>query len=300
MALAPDTVALSEPPPVEDVLAGGGSADDLRSLLDDLGGAAPRAVLKLDSWALHDLDVVRAALPGVPVALLVREPAAVLASHAALPGMQMIPGALGERRVRVAAAIATADDILDYRARVLAALYDRAAAERDVFALVCDYRDLVPAGLAKMAEAFGLAPLPEDGARRAAHPRRQAPRLPLRGTGSPGHGRGRRRRRALGGRAISAGDGWGSSVPDRVRLRLDFDPAPLVADMDALDAAEWIPHFNTQLYTGEWSGVALRSVGGKPGTLYPDTRRASAYADTPALARLPRAPRRARALRVPA
>jgi hypothetical protein len=161
MALAPDTVALSEPPPVEDVLAGGGSADELRTLLDELGGAAPRAVLKLDSWALHDLDIVRAALPGVPVALLVREPAAVLASHAALPGMQMIPGALGERRVRVAAAITTADDILDYRARVLAALYDRAATEGDAFAVVCDYRDLVPAGLAKMAEAFGLAPLPE-------------------------------------------------------------------------------------------------------------------------------------------
>jgi hypothetical protein len=166
MALAPDTVALSEPPPVEDVLAGGGSAQEraraLRTLLDELAGGAPRAVLKLDSWALHDLDVVRAALPGVPVVLLVREPAAVLASHAVLPGMQMIPGALDARRVRVGAEITTADDILDYRARVLAGLYDRAAAERDTFALVCDYRDLVPGGLAVMAERFGLDPLPAE------------------------------------------------------------------------------------------------------------------------------------------
>jgi hypothetical protein len=160
MALAPDTVAISEPPPVEDILAGGGSAEELRTLLDELAGGAPRAVLKLDSWALHDLDVVRAALPDVPVALLVREPAAVLASHAALPGMQMIPGALEERRVRVATEITTADDVLDYRARVLAALFDRAADDRDAFALVCDYRDLVPDGLTAMAEAFGLGTLP--------------------------------------------------------------------------------------------------------------------------------------------
>jgi len=162
MALAPDTVAISEPPPVEDVLAAGGGAEELRDLLDELAGGAPRAVLKLDSWALHDLDVIRAALPGVPVALLVREPAAVLASHAALPGMQMIPGALDARRVRVVADITTADDVLDYRARVLATLFDRALAERDAFAVVCDYRDLVPDGLTAMAEAFGLGTLPAE------------------------------------------------------------------------------------------------------------------------------------------
>jgi hypothetical protein len=164
MALAPGTVALSEPPPVEDVLAGGGSAAEraprLRTLLGELCGDAPRAVLKLDAWALHDLDVVRSALPGVPVALLVREPAEVLASHARLPGMHMIPGALDERRVRVTSEITTADDILDYRARVLAALLNRADAQRDAFALVCDYRDLVPDGLAAMARAFGLGALP--------------------------------------------------------------------------------------------------------------------------------------------
>jgi hypothetical protein len=163
MALAPETVVLSEPPPVEDILAGGGSAAErarrLRTLLDELCDA-PRGVLKLDAWALHDLDVVRAALPGVPVALLVREPAEVLASHARLPGMHMIPGALDERRVRVTARITTAADILDYRARVLAALLNHANAQRDAFALVRDYRDLVPDGLAAMAERFGLGELP--------------------------------------------------------------------------------------------------------------------------------------------
>jgi Aspartyl/Asparaginyl beta-hydroxylase len=78
-----------------------------------------------------------------------------------------------------------------------------------------------------------------------------------------------------------------SRVPDRLRLGLDFDPAPLVADMDALDAGEWVPHFNTRLYTGEWSGVALRSVGGKPGTLYPEHTANVDYADTPALGACP-------------
>jgi hypothetical protein len=74
-----------------------------------------------------------------------------------------------------------------------------------------------------------------------------------------------------------------SAVPDRVRLGLAFDPLPLIADMDTLDAAEWVPHFNTGIYTGEWSGVALRSVGGKPGTLYPDPTAAGGFADTPVL-----------------
>jgi hypothetical protein len=76
-----------------------------------------------------------------------------------------------------------------------------------------------------------------------------------------------------------------TAVPDRVRLGLAFDPAPMIADMEALDAGEWIPHFNTGIYTGEWSGVALRSVGGKAGTLYPDPTATGDFADTPVLRR---------------
>jgi len=73
----------------------------------------------------------------------------------------------------------------------------------------------------------------------------------------------------------------------RVRLPMTFDPRPLLADVERLDLAEWVPHFNTAYYEGDWSGVALRSVGGRPTQLYPDPAASEPYADTPTLARCP-------------
>jgi hypothetical protein len=77
------------------------------------------------------------------------------------------------------------------------------------------------------------------------------------------------------------------TVPDRVRLPLRFEIAPLEAEIDALGDEAWVPHFNQSVYEGEWSGVALRSVGGLDGQLYPDPAAAGPYADTPALQSCP-------------
>ncbi len=76
-------------------------------------------------------------------------------------------------------------------------------------------------------------------------------------------------------------------IADRVRLPLTFDADVLGKDLDSIGADEWMPHFNTGIYEGDWSGVSLRSVGGRPDTLYPDPAAADPYADTPMLARLP-------------
>jgi Aspartyl/Asparaginyl beta-hydroxylase len=70
-------------------------------------------------------------------------------------------------------------------------------------------------------------------------------------------------------------------IPDRVRLPLTFDPAPLAAEALALEG--WVPHFNRDVYEGQWSGVSLRSVGGRPDRLYPDPAANEPYADTPTL-----------------
>lgn len=60
------------------------------------------------------------------------------------------------------------------------------------------------------------------------------------------------------------------SWPDRRRLpELDVDPVPLAAEASALPPHAWIPHFNRAIYTGDWSGVALRALDGDPGRLYP-------------------------------
>ncbi len=47
--------------------------------------------------------------------------------------------------------------------------------------------------------------------------------------------------------------------PDRVRLPLTFDPAPLVADIVALERGDWTEHFVKQNYDGEWSALPLRA-----------------------------------------
>ena len=76
------------------------------------------------------------------------------------------------------------------------------------------------------------------------------------------------------------------TVPDRVRLPLQFDPAALYADADAVPGAAWLPHFNTGVYEGDWSGVALRSVGGSL-SIYPDPAATQPFADTEMLAACP-------------
>ena len=72
-----------------------------------------------------------------------------------------------------------------------------------------------------------------------------------------------------------------------IRLPLRFDPAVLRADVDGLSAADWIPHFNTSYYEGDWSGVALRSLGGISGQIYPDPNPTGSWEDTEILARSP-------------
>lgn len=70
-------------------------------------------------------------------------------------------------------------------------------------------------------------------------------------------------------------------------LPLRFDPERLLADLARIEPDEWVPHFNTSVYEGDWSGVALRSVGGRPQQLYPDPTAQGQFADTATLDRCP-------------
>jgi hypothetical protein len=78
----------------------------------------------------------------------------------------------------------------------------------------------------------------------------------------------------------------GGTIADRVRLPVRVDVAALRADVDALPGAAWLPHFNTGIYTHDWSGVALRAVGGSV-SLYPDPGANVTFADTDLLSRCP-------------
>lgn len=72
-----------------------------------------------------------------------------------------------------------------------------------------------------------------------------------------------------------------------VKLPLEFDAELLAAEVAALDADEWVPHFNAAYYEGDWSGVSLRSVGGLTKMLFSDPSRRDQIADTPLVARCP-------------
>ena len=75
--------------------------------------------------------------------------------------------------------------------------------------------------------------------------------------------------------------------PPTARLPWSVDADALRADAGALAPEDWVPHFNTTYYEGDWSGVALRSVGGEAGRLYPNPSAGGEFADTPLLDRCP-------------
>jgi quercetin dioxygenase-like cupin family protein len=76
-------------------------------------------------------------------------------------------------------------------------------------------------------------------------------------------------------------------IPDAVKLTLPVDAAALAEDVRRLPESDWMPHFNSALYEGDWSGISLRSVGGRADTIYPDPAAAEPFADTEVLARCP-------------
>src|SRR5436190_15338270 len=70
-------------------------------------------------------------------------------------------------------------------------------------------------------------------------------------------------------------------------LPLRFDTAGLESDLTLVRAEEWTAHFNARQYEGEWSGVALRSVGGDTAKLYSDPGAVESYVETSVLSRCP-------------
>lgn len=66
-----------------------------------------------------------------------------------------------------------------------------------------------------------------------------------------------------------------------------IDLAALRIDLASVPDDLWVSHFNTREYEGDWSGVALRAVGGDPRRLYPDLAHGRPYEDTPLLDRCP-------------
>ncbi len=82
------------------------------------------------------------------------------------------------------------------------------------------------------------------------------------------------------------------------KLPLFFDPAGLRADLEAIPADAWVPHFNQQDYAGEWSIVALRSRSGRNEDIEPRGA-AEEFRDTPLAAQCPHLKAAVEAFRFP-
>src|SRR3954470_7364532 len=81
---------------------------------------------------------------------------------------------------------------------------------------------------------------------------------------------------------------WGP-WPDRVRLPLAFDPAPLAADLAALESEAWTRHFVRDNYEGKWTVLPLRAPAGEthPIRMIGAPILHDGYRDTPLLAAAP-------------
>jgi hypothetical protein len=82
-------------------------------------------------------------------------------------------------------------------------------------------------------------------------------------------------------------DRWG--LPDRVKLPVAFDPALLARDLAALSAGDWIGHFLTDRYAGDWDVIPLRGPKSAihPVMMIATTPGTKEFADAPALERCP-------------
>jgi len=69
------------------------------------------------------------------------------------------------------------------------------------------------------------------------------------------------------------------------KLALSFDPAKLGQDLAEIESEAWVKHFNQSYFEGDWSGVALRSIGGSAARIYPDPNATGDTEDTEILSR---------------
>lgn len=154
LATLPQCVVLSEPPVLDAFLRfhhrhpqWSGGAATLRRLVAALAqrrtGAERYCVLKLDSWHLPWIGLLREAFPDTPFMFLYRDPREVLASHQRQRGRQMVPGLVDTTRLRPDLSGVAPGDLDAYAMRMLDAVFAagaQAAARGD---LQCaDYTEL--------------------------------------------------------------------------------------------------------------------------------------------------------------
>lgn len=164
-----DSVVLSEPASLGILLEwqiaapsgdAGAAASLLRGLLSALGQpcrtADRRLFLKTECWHICHIDRLLTALPGVPWVFLYREPLQVLASHARMPSVYLMPGTGIHHGLMPPAALLTQP--LQHAAWMLGRIMADASAALSRYpnGLLVDYCELPEAIETRIADHFGL------------------------------------------------------------------------------------------------------------------------------------------------
>lgn len=185
LAALPGTLALSEPPPLDDMVQLCQSRSDfdpqlklalMRAMAGVLTQGEPgetrRRFIKTDCWHAGALPLFRAAFPDTPWICLYRDPLEVLNSHEAMPGSQTLPG---PQAALVGVNDPDAVPSLDFSARVLAATCHAAADHAALGGgLFIDYADLPGALWDRILPHFGIVPDAQETALITAALRRDA------------------------------------------------------------------------------------------------------------------------------
>lgn len=170
-AALPRTIVMSEPLPLDRILQAHLALPDLafdeqvrwiRRLILALGqrrsGLETHSFLKLDSWHIHRLPLLRAAFPETPALFLFRNPFEILRSHALSPGRQALPGLIEDPRA-LGLTIADIPRLTpdEWCAQVLSRIFQSALAFRPPEMLFVDYPALPEAALTSIARHFSVA-----------------------------------------------------------------------------------------------------------------------------------------------
>ena len=180
LAALPETVVMSEPPPLDEILQAHLRLPELRfeeqvawvrRLVLALGqhrtGVETHYFVNLHCWHIHRLHLLRAAFPDTPFLFLFRCPEQVMLSHALNPSLLSLPGGIPDPRVLgLGGENIARNNREEWCARVLTLICESALALRnDPKTLFVDYAGLPDAVYSQIAPHFELIFNPADLAR---------------------------------------------------------------------------------------------------------------------------------------
>ncbi len=68
-----------------------------------------------------------------------------------------------------------------------------------------------------------------------------------------------------------------------LKLPFNFNESSLLTDLAKITASNWVPHFNTQGYSGAWNAIALYAPGGDASNIFAHNTNQEALTETSAL-----------------